>query len=109
MAQFAILLYAPAPADWSEAPGDELEAHGIYADKIGELGGSIVTGYALHPSSGAKSVRSDGVTDGPFVDSKEVLGGITVIEARDIDHAVEIAKESPGTWRGGIEVRQLLG
>ncbi|MEU8266677.1 YciI family protein [Sphaerisporangium sp. NPDC049002] len=109
MAQFAILLYAPAPADWSETPQDELEAHGTFAEKIGELGGSIVTGYALQPSSGAKAVRSDGVTDGPLIDAKEVLGGITVIEARDLDHAVEIAKESPGTWRGGVEVRELLG
>ncbi|WP_424530120.1 YciI family protein [Sphaerisporangium viridialbum] len=109
MAQFALLLYAPAPADWSEAPPEELEAHGAYADKIGELGGSIVSGCALHSSTGAKAVRADGVTDGPFVDSKEVLGGVTIIEARDIDHAVEIAQQSPGTWRGGIEVRQLLG
>lgn len=109
MAQFAILLYAPAPADWSDTPGDELEAHGVYADKIGELGGSIVTGYALQPSTAGKAVRSDSVTDGSFIDAKEVLGGITIIEARDIDHAVEIAKLSPGTWRGGIEVRELLG
>ncbi|WP_248965396.1 YciI family protein [Sphaerisporangium perillae] len=109
MAQFAILLYAPTPADWSEAPADELEAHGTYADKIEELGGSIVAGYALHPSTTAKAVRSDGVTDGAFVDAKEVLGGFSVIEARDLDHAVEIAKLSPGTWRGGIEVRPLLG
>ncbi|MFC4586707.1 YciI family protein [Sphaerisporangium corydalis] len=109
MAQFAILLYAPAPADWSEAPEAELEAHGVFAGQIEELGGSIAGGYALHPSSEAKSIRSDGVVDGPFIDSKEVLGGITVIEARDLDHAVEIAKQSPGTWRGGVEVRALLG
>ncbi|MFC4533312.1 YciI family protein [Sphaerisporangium dianthi] len=109
MAQFAVLLYAPTPADWSEAPQEELEAHGAYAGKIEELGASIVAGYALQPSTTAKAVRSDGVTDGAFIDAKEVLGGFTVIEARDIDHAVEIAKLSPGTWRGGIEVRPLFG
>ena len=49
------------------------------------------------------------VTDGPFVEAKEVLGGFTVIEAPDLDHALGIAKLSPATWRGGVEVRPLLG
>jgi hypothetical protein len=109
MAQFAILLYAPTPADWSEAPAEELEAHGTYAGEIEELGGSIVAGYAFHPSTAGKSVSADGVTEGAFIDAKHVLGGVTIIEARDLDHAVEIAKKSPGTWRGGLEVRPLLG
>ncbi|GII76213.1 hypothetical protein Sru01_11950 [Sphaerisporangium rufum] len=109
MAQFGILLYAPAPADWSDAPQEELEAHGAYAAKVEELGATIVAGYAFQPSTTAKAVTKDAVTDGAFIDDKQVLGGFTVIEARDLDHAVEIAKLSPGTWRGGIEVRPLFG
>jgi hypothetical protein len=109
MPQYAILLYSPAPADWSETPPEELEAHDRYALQIEELGGRIVSGQALEPSSTATSIRGDVVTDGPFVESKEVLGGFTVIEARDLDHALEIAKLSPATWRGGVEVRPLLG
>ncbi|MDH2424519.1 YciI family protein [Sphaerisporangium sp. TRM90804] len=110
MAQFAILVYAPAPADWTDVPADELEAHGVYGGQIEELGGSTVSAQALQPSTTAKSVRANGaVSDGPFVDSKEVLGGFSVIEARDIDHAVEIAKLSPATWRGGVEVRPIFG
>ena len=105
MPQYAILLYVPAPADWSETPPEELEAHDRYAAQIEELGGRIVSGQALEPSS----IRGDMVTDGPFLESKEVLGGFTVIEARDLDHALEIAKLSPAARRGGVEVRPLLG
>jgi hypothetical protein len=108
-AQYAILLYAPAPADWAETPPEELEAHDRYVAQIEELGGTIVSGQALEPSSTATSIRGDVVTDGPFVESKEVLGGFTLIEARDLDHALEIAKLSPATWRGGVEVRPVLG
>jgi hypothetical protein len=109
MPQYAILLYAPTPADWMEMPPEELEAHDQYAAQIEDLGGRIVSGHALQPSSTATSVRGDVVTDGPFVESKEVLGGVTVIEARDLDHALEIARLSPATRRGGVEVRPLLG
>jgi len=55
MPQYAILLYAPTPADWMEMPPEELEAHDRYAAQIGELGGRIVSGQALEPSSTATS------------------------------------------------------
>ena len=109
MPQYAILLYAPAPADWMEAPPEELEAHDRYAAQVEELGGRIVGAQALEPSTTATSIRGDVVTDGPFVESKEVLGGLTVIEARDLDHALEIARLSTATRCGGVEVRPLLG
>jgi hypothetical protein len=92
-----------------EMPSEELEAHNRYAAQIEKLGGTIVSGQALQPSTTATSIRGDVVTDGPFVESKEVLGGFTVIEARDLDHALEIAQLSPATRRGGVEVRPLLG
>lgn len=108
MAKYAILIYAPAPADWQEAPGDELQAHGEFAGKVTELGGELITGYALQSATTAKSARADGVADGPLIDTADVLGGVTIIEARDTDHALEIARHNPATWRGGIEVRPLL-
>jgi hypothetical protein len=109
MPQYAILLYAPTPADWMETPPEELEAHDHYAAQIEQMGGTIVSAQALESSSTATSIRGDVVTDGPFVEVKEVLGGVTVIEARDLDHALEIARLSPATRRGGVEVRPLLG
>lgn len=109
MAQYAILIYAPTPGDWMEAPPEELEAHGAYGGQIEEMGGKIVSAVALQASSTATTIRGGSVIDGPFTETKEVLGGVTVIEARDLDHALEIAKKCPATWRGSVEVRPLMG
>lgn len=79
MPQYVILLYAPTPADWMEMPSEELEAHNRYATQIEELGGTIVSGQALQPSTTATSIRGDVVTDGPFVESKEELGGFNLL------------------------------
>lgn len=108
MPQFAMLIYAPTPGDWESAPPEELEAHGEYAGKAEELGIKTVQGYALLPSNQGKSVGKDGVKDGAFLDAPHVLGGFAVIEARDLDHAVEVAKLNPATWRGGVEIRPLV-
>lgn len=108
MPQYAILLYSPAPADPLEVPADELQAQIDYGSKIEELGGKISSPYALAPSSAAAAIKGDVITDGPFIESKEVLAGFFVLEARDLDHALEIAKLCPATWRGGVEVRPLF-
>jgi hypothetical protein len=109
MTKYAVLLYTPAPADMADIPPEELEAHGRHAAEAEELGGHIETGYALQASTTATSVRGDVITDGPFIEAKEVVAGFYILEARDLDHALEIAKRNPATWRGGVEVRPLLG
>jgi hypothetical protein len=53
-------------------------------------------------------MRQCAVTDGPFAEAKEALGGYYVIEARDLDHALEIAKLCPAPF-GGVEVRPVAG
>ncbi len=68
-------------------------------------------GAALEPASTARSLRpsADGsplVTDGPFAETKEVLGGFYLVECRDADQALELAKLCPN--HGGIEVRGVL-
>jgi hypothetical protein len=109
MTKYAILIYAPAPADVADMPPEELQAHTRHAAEVEELGGHIESGYALKASTTATSVRGDVVTDGPFIESKEVVAGFFVLEARDLDHALEIAKRNPATWRGGVEVRPIMG
>ncbi|MFC4057180.1 YciI family protein [Planomonospora corallina] len=110
MPQFAMILYTPTPGDWESAPPEEMEAHETYAAKVDEIGVKPVTGYALHPSTQGKSVSRDGgVKDGAFVDGPYVIGGFAVLEANDIDHAMEMAKHNPATWRGGVEIRPLMG
>jgi hypothetical protein len=72
----------------------------------------LAGGNALHPSETATSIRKDAggsftVTDGPFVESKEVLGGYYLIEADDLDEAIAIAKDIPMPF-GGVEVRPVV-
>ena len=62
--------------------------------------------------STATTVRPDGdggftVTDGPFVETKEALGGYYLVEAADLDEAIELAKQVP-VLDGGVEVRPIM-
>ena len=60
----------------------------------------------------ATSVRiRDGkasVTDGPFAETKEHLGGIFLIDVRDLDRALELAEEIPAAWTGTVEIRPVV-
>jgi hypothetical protein len=106
MAQYAILIYEAESgyAEGGEAVFREVaEAHGRFAGQVGEKGGSILGGEALEPTATATTIRSDLVTDGPFAETKEALGGFYLIEARDLDHAIEIAR-----LFGGVEVRPVM-
>jgi hypothetical protein len=110
MAQYLILIYEdetgyenPDPAVWQQA----MEAHGRFAEQVVELGGTLVGGNALQPTPTATSIRGDVVTDGPFVETKEVLGGYYLIEAKDLDQALQISKLCPAPF-GGVEVRPVM-
>lgn len=110
MAKYAILIYEDEEA-WSrggqEAWDQAMQAHNRFAEQVTEKGGSIAGGEALQPTTAATSIRDDIVTDGPFAETKEALGGFYLIEARDLDHAIEIAKLCPATF-GGVEVRPVM-
>jgi hypothetical protein len=106
MAQYAVLIFERvAPED---LPPEVMKAHGELPARIAAQGGRTVAGMALHPSETATSIRGDLVTDGPFIETKEVLAGVFVIEARDLDHALALAKLTP-IVDGGVEVRPLMG
>jgi hypothetical protein len=68
-------------------------------------------GEALEPTSTATTVRvRDGraiVTDGPFAETKEFLGGFYLLECRDLDEAIELARMIPAVDRGSIEIRPI--
>jgi hypothetical protein len=106
MPQYAILIFEATPA--AELPPEILEAHGEVDRQMIAQGGKILAGAALDEDSTATSIRGDLLTDGPFIETKEGLAGLTVIEARDLDHAIELAKLVP-IVRGGVEVRPLIG
>lgn len=110
MAKYMILLYEDEAPYATFTPEDSerlMEAHARFTKQIAELGGSNLGGEALEPTSTATSIRGDVVTDGPFVETKEAFGGYYIIEARDLDHALSIAKLCP-TPHGGVEVRPLM-
>jgi hypothetical protein len=88
-----------------QAEGESVSAR--YQEFMQRRAAFLLSGAALHPSSTATSIRRDGaggflVTDGPFIESKETLGGYYLIEASDLDEALEIGKEVPAGV--GVEV-----
>ena len=114
MTQYLILIYgnedefataAAAAADL----GDRLYAeHVAFGDANSA---SILGGNALEAVSTATSIRHDAgevtVTDGPFAETKEALGGYYLIEAANLDEAIAIAKQVPAPF-GGVEVRPVM-
>ncbi len=81
-------------------------------DKTLEASGNFITADALAEPRTAKTIKSrDGriaVTDGPFPETKEHLGGFILIEAKDMDEAVEIGSKVPMARMGWIEVRPIM-
>jgi hypothetical protein len=109
MAQYAVLIYADDSAHSAEATPEDVEAHDRHGRELAESG-ALVAAFALQPRAMATSVRGDAMTDGPFVDAKEVVAGFYVIEAPDLDAALAIAAKNPATQLGGgVEVRPVAG
>ena len=106
MPQYAVLIWEAVPAE--ELPQEVIEAHMALDGKIAEQGGRSIAGMALQPASTATVIRGGELTDGPFIETKEDLAGVFVIEARDLDHAIELAAMTP-IVDGGVEVRPLVG
>jgi len=107
MAQYAVLIYASDSAHAPDATPDDIRECDDHSDEL-VAGGSMVMAYALTPREMATSIRGDTITDGPFVDSKEVVAGFYVIEASDLDAALAIAGTNPVVKSGGgVEVRPV--
>jgi hypothetical protein len=112
MPNYLLLIYDDE-RQWETATeadtADMMQRHGEFAKQVPEGGGKILAGDALQPTSAATSVRSGVVTAGPFAETAEQLGGYYLVEARDLDHALEIAKILPMSKAGGtVEVRPIM-
>ncbi|AGZ39737.1 YciI family protein [Actinoplanes friuliensis] len=102
MAQYAIFIYGGGPEH-------STDAHDRYAQEL-ITAGTMTLAYALEPIETSTSIRGDVVTDGPFIDAKEVVAGFYVIEAPDFDAALDIARRNPATQQGGgVEIRPIAG
>jgi hypothetical protein len=111
--RYACLVYFEPKNVFDRSPAAEA-VHAAIGPHMAELkaSGHLVTAEALTLPEEAMTVRvRDGkmsATDGPFMETKEILGGFVLIEARDLNEAVRIAGENPHAKLGSIEVRPLV-
>jgi hypothetical protein len=74
--------------------------------------GVLRGGEALQPTATATTIRVRNgqreTTDGPFAETREVLGGYYLLDCRDLDEAIEWAAQIPGAWHGCVELRPIL-
>ncbi len=113
MKYMLILASNPAdePAPDSEAFGPYMGEWAAYSQALAEAG-AMVAGEALQGPETASTVQVRNgkriVTDGPFIESKEVIGGYYVIDVADLDEALEWAARIPNAHFGTIEVRPVM-
>lgn len=111
--RYLLLIYTPEPteAPSPDAIAAEMAAYNAFTREISERG-VMRGGEALHPTTAATTVRVRGgetiATDGPFAETKEALGGFYLVDARDLDEAIELAAKIPGAVDGSIEVRPII-
>ena len=112
--KFMLLIYHDEQR-WNELKESERqEMYGEYRNLREQLQsrGEFLSGSQLEPSAAATSIRirddEELVTDGPFAETHEQIGGYFLIEAKDLDGAIAVAKQIPSARMGAIEVRRLL-
>lgn len=110
MSKFLFVYRNDAEAACNQPSPEEMQAcmadWGKWFEQVGD---AIVNGGdGLMPTG--KLVRGDAVTDGPFIEAKELVGGFSIVQADSYDQAVEYAKTCPVNASGGsVEVRELAG
>lgn len=112
--RYLLLIYEPERPPDAEIPPEvmkaEMDAWGAFTREV-RARDVMRAGEALQPSSTATSVRiRDGrtlVTDGPFAETKETLGGFYLIDCRDLDEAIELSAKMPNVGRGTVEIRPI--
>jgi hypothetical protein len=90
----------PSPTQMQEMYGKFQAWMEKFQKNILDMGGKL---------GGGKVVTSERETDGPFVEAKEIVGGFMIVSADTLEEAVEVARQSPGTWSRGssVEVREI--
>jgi hypothetical protein len=90
------------------APGQDDGAPDL-RDWIAETGGKVLIGSRTRPASDATTVRVRNgevlLTDGPYAETKDQIGGFDVLECADLDEAIAVASRHPMAWSGMIELR----
>ena len=109
--KYMLLVYSDEQA-WSEAELEKCYRESAKLARELHVSGHYLAASPLHPTSTATSVRvRDGkraVTDGPFTETREQLGGYYLIDAKDLDEAIGIAARIPPARLGTIEIRPVM-
>jgi hypothetical protein len=108
--QYALLIYGDEKAWEARDERDRQETHERHAKYVQLLQsrGAMLGGKELNASSSASTVRNEGdvgVTDGPYAETAEQLGGFYLVEAKDLDEAIEFAKKLPEPI---VEIRPIV-
>lgn len=110
MPQFAVLIYSEDSAHEPDKTATTSNAITVCDEHAVELASraEMTAASAFTPRAMAKAVRAEAVTDGPFVDSREVVAGVYILEAPDLDAALATAVTNPVVRQGGgLEVRPI--
>jgi hypothetical protein len=114
MPTYVALIYGE-DADWSDPAYQEMSAEYAAFGEAASGAGVVVGGHALQPTGTATTVRVHGgkggdvvTSDGPFAETKEVLGGFYLLSCADLDEAIRWAAQIPGARYGSVEVRPVL-
>ncbi|HEU4684619.1 MAG TPA: YciI family protein [Nitrospira sp.] len=110
--KYMLLIYAEEKTGRSEKERAECKQEAVKLAEDLRARGQYVSANPLHPAATAKSVRvRDGkrlVTDGPFAETREQLGGYFLIEAKSEEEAVAVAQKIPMASNGTVEVRAVV-
>ena len=110
--KYLLLIYYSEQAGLSETERQECYAESTQLAQQLQASGQYLAANPLHPTAMATSVRvRDGkriVTDGPFAETREQLGGYFLIEANNLDEAIGIAARIPMARKGTVEVRPVI-
>jgi hypothetical protein len=112
--QYLLLIYHTEANQARESSADRDLMYKEYGQLIQQLSaaGKYISGFELKPTGTATTVRlRDGkrvITDGPFAETKEQLGGYFLVNANDLDEAIAIAARIPTARDGSIEVRPVI-
>ena len=110
--KFLLLIYEAEQRFNKQSPDAMQSELGEYYAFGNEFAGAIEGGNALQPTGTARTVRvrngQMSITDGPFAETKEQLGGYYLVEASDRDEAAHIAAKIPGARYGCVEVRPIM-
>lgn len=112
--RYLLLIYTNENDDMSATEAQQMQVMEEYNKFTADVSaaGALIAGEALQPTTTATTVRvrdsKTATTDGPFAETKEQLGGYYLVNAKDLNEAIQWAAKIPGAKSGSVEVRPIM-